>query len=90
MLYKILQNEINIFMRSLELIGNLILKIAIFGLLSSIFLLLYLFVKYKIFSLNKVWDLVVAGNKLARIYFVFISLSFIGATFSVILMRMGI
>jgi hypothetical protein len=82
--------KINIFIRSLELIGNLILKIAIFGLISSIFLLFYLFVKYKIFSLNKVWNLVVAGNKLARIYFVSISLSFIGATFSVILMRMGI
>lgn len=66
------------------------LLVSIVSLLSSVVILFILMVRNGMFNLQKVWGLVVAGSRLARIYFLTIVGTFLLAVSSVILLRIGV
>jgi hypothetical protein len=70
--------------------GKIFLTISMVGLLMTVGLLLYIFAKKKTANLHAIWDLALAGDKLARAYCYVAIGSFACAVVSVFLMRGGI
>lgn len=61
-----------------------------FGLIISICLLLVIFIKNGHFNIHRIWDMVLSGDMLARIYFCSIIFAFLSAAISVILIKIGV